>query len=53
MLLINHAFSVIKLKQLNCKITKANAVSINLFIACKFTFQREQSDFQYFMLSNE
>ena len=53
MLLINYAFSDIKLKQLHCKITKANAASIHLFIACKFIFQREQADFQYFMLSNE
>mgnify|MGYP002640464431 CR=1 FL=1 len=49
MLLINYAFSDIKLKQLHCKITKANAASIHLFIACGFELVSQEQELQYFV----
>jgi diamine N-acetyltransferase len=49
MLLINYAFSDIKLKQLHCKITKANVASIHLFIACGFELVSQEQELQYFV----
>ena len=49
MLLINYAFSDIKLKQLHCKITIANVASIHLFIACGFELVSQVQELQYFV----
>ena len=49
MLLIHYAFSYIKLKQLHCNITKANAASIHLFIACGFELVSQEQELQYFV----
>ena len=49
MLLINYAFSDIKLKQLHCKITIANVASIHLFIACGFELVSQEQELQYFV----
>ena len=48
-LLIDYAFLVLDMKQLNASVTKDNFSSIKLFTSCRFTLQREKADLQYFI----
>ncbi|MBC8266534.1 MAG: GNAT family N-acetyltransferase [Flavobacteriales bacterium] len=47
--LIDYAFSEIKITKLHCEITNDNLASIKLFTSCGFEMEREENGLRYFI----
>ena len=48
-LIIDYAFTRLKLNYLYARIKRSNLLSINLFSSCGFAFKKEESGLQYFI----